>query len=77
MGKMGHQLVCQLAVNHLSQSNQIKLTKQLNAIPLRHKKIINKFLHRKKNASISYAQACTWADAIKSIPSFKKFNTWH
>lgn len=77
MGKLGHQLVCQLAFENLPQSAQEKLTKQLSAIPRKHKTLINKYLYKKANASISYAHACTWADAIKKDKSFQKFNAWH
>lgn len=77
MGKMGHQLVCQIAVDNLPADIQHKLSQTLMAIPQKHREIINKFIHRKTNAQLSYAQACTWADAIKNQPLFKKFNAWH
>jgi len=77
LGKMGHQLVCQLAFDNLPSTQQQKITELLLELPKKHQKIINKYNYRNKNAPISFAQACTWADAIKKLPEYDKYKSWH
>jgi len=77
LSKLGHQVVCQLAFNHLSHNQQIKITNLLVNIPKNHQDLINHYNHRKKGADITFANACTWADAIKRIEKFRIFAQWH
>lgn len=77
LGKLGHQMVCQLAFEHLPVDKQTKVTELLNAIPKEHQNLINSYNYQKPNTVISFANACTWADAIKRLSEFKAYNTWH
>ncbi|WP_168427350.1 S1/P1 nuclease [Candidatus Colwellia aromaticivorans] len=77
LGKLGHQIVCQLAFEHLSLTKQTQISALLNAIPTKHQHLINNFNYKKKNSPITFANACTWADAIKRLEEFKSYNPWH
>lgn len=77
LAKLGHQVVCQLAFEHLSQTKQDKVTALLNEIPKTHQQLINRYNYKKENKPITFANACTWADAIKRLEAFKTYNTWH
>jgi len=77
LAKLGHQLVCQLAFEHLSNRNQKKIILLLGTIPLPTQQHINRYNRVEKNTPISFSNACTWADAIKKEPIYKKYKTWH
>ncbi len=77
LGKLGHQLVCQLAFEHLPEKQQNKITDLLSTIPDQHKKLINHFNNQKDNSTITFARACTWADTIRHLKDFKSYNAWH
>ncbi len=77
LGKLGHQLVCQLAFEHLSPSKQEKVNRLLALIPSNHQDLINHYNYKKQGSTISFAQACTWADAIKRAEEFKTYSRWH
>lgn len=77
LGKLGHQIVCQLAYENLSETNQNKITVLINAIPKEHQRLINHYNYKNSNEKISFANACTWADAIKRLENFKSYNAWH
>ncbi len=77
LGKLGHQIVCQLAFEHLSPQKQHKLTTLLGAVPIQHQALINQYNYKKKTAPITFANACTWADAIKRLEEFRNYNNWH
>ena len=46
--KVGHQLVCAIAYQELSDVNQKKVDTLLNQIPAEHKKLINKYAGEKQ-----------------------------
>jgi len=77
LGKLGHQVICQLAFEHLSPSKQDKITALLNTIPKQHKSLINRYNYKKEDNPITFDNACTWADAIKRLEEFKAYNSWH
>ncbi len=77
LGSKGHALVCQLAFEQLEQSQQQKIVRLIANIPIAHQQLINRHLHRKKSTKITYADSCSWADAIRSIEGFKAFAPWH
>ncbi len=77
LGKLGHQIVCQLAFEHLSQPKQKKITALLNAIPKQHQKLINHYNYQKQETPITFANSCTWADAVKRLEDFKDYSSWH
>jgi hypothetical protein len=77
LGKLGHQVVCQLAFEHLSPDKQTQISTLLKAIPKKHQRLINNYNYKKQGSPITFANACTWADAIKRLESFKTYNTWH
>lgn len=77
LGKLGHKLVCQLAFDHLSIVNQQKVTDLLLNLPKQHQQLVNKYNYQKTSSSISFADACTWADAIKNLQEYKQFKSWH
>ena len=81
LAKFGHKLVCQLAFDHLPLPKQQRITQILNAVPRAQQTIINQYNRLKKNATLTFANACTWADAIKKHqkkhPQFTHYKTWH
>lgn len=77
LGKLGHQVVCQLAFENLPAAKQNKIATLLNAIPKKHQQLINHYNYKKPNSPISFANACTWADAIKRLEKFKAYSSWH
>ncbi|MDX2368673.1 MAG: S1/P1 nuclease [Colwellia sp.] len=77
LGKLGHQIVCQLAFEHLPLVKQTQISTLLKVIPKKHQRLINNYNYRKQNSPITFANACTWADAIKRLENFKFYNPWH
>ncbi len=77
LGKLGHQVVCQLAFEHLPPTKQAQISKLLKTIPKKHRRLINNYNYKKQDGSISFADACTWADAIKRLKRFRPYQTWH
>jgi nuclease S1 len=77
LGKLGHQLVCQLAYDHLSSATQQKVDLSLNNMAKDQQALINNYLYQPANATISFAKSCIWADAIKKDKSFDRFKPWH
>jgi len=77
LGKLGHQIVCQLAFEYLSTAKQTKITELLNTIPKQHQDLINSYNYQKKGVNVTFSNACTWADAVKRLNDFKAYNTWH
>ena len=77
LGKLGHQIICQLTFEHLPENKQIKITNLLNTIPKMHQELINSYNYQKPDAPVTFANACTWADAVKRIESYKEYSAWH
>jgi hypothetical protein len=77
LGKLGHQIVCQLAFENLSPAKQLKISTLLKTIPKKHQRLINNYNYNKQNSAITFANACTWADAIKRLENFKTYRPWH
>ena len=77
LGKLGHQLVCQLAYQHLPTEKQQTIDQLLLSMPNNTKTLINKYLYQDKNAPITFAKTCIWADAIKKDKKYDKFKSWH
>lgn len=77
LGKLGHQVVCHLAFEHLSLTKQMQVSTLLNAIPQKHQHLINNYNDKKPNSPINFASACTWADAIKRLAEYKTYQPWH
>lgn len=77
LGKLGHQIICQLTFEHLSKNQQSKITKLLNTMPKMHRELVNSYNYQKPDAEVTFANACTWADAVKRIESYKKYSAWH
>jgi hypothetical protein len=77
LGKLGHQIVCQLAFEHLPLTKQTQISTLLKIIPKKHQRLINNYNYKKQDSPITFANACTWADAIKRLESFKAYSSWH
>jgi len=77
LGKLGHQIICQLAFEHLPLTKQTRISTLLKTIPKQHQHLINNYNYKKKNSPVTFANACTWADAIKRLDSFKAYSSWH
>ena len=76
-GKLGHQVICQLAFENLSVDKQQKIQQLLASISIADQRLINRYNHQNKDKAITFATACTWADAIKKHKKYKDFNRWH
>ncbi|WDE05646.1 S1/P1 nuclease [Thalassomonas viridans] len=78
LGKMGHQLVCQLSYEHLTPASREKIDTLLAALPREHKDKIAAYAGTPENTeNTSFADACLWADAIKKDSEFDAFKPWH
>lgn len=77
LGRLGHQLVCQVTFDHLSSGKQQEIKTLLANIPKKHQRIINRYLYQDINAPITFAKSCVWPDAIKNDPQYVQYKTWH
>ncbi|TYK65268.1 S1/P1 nuclease [Colwellia echini] len=77
LAKFGHQLVCQLAFDHLSTAKQQRVIQLLHAVPRKHQTLINQYNNNKIDSPMTFAKACTWADAVKKQSEFKQYSSWH
>ncbi len=77
LGKLGHQIVCQLAFEHLPLAEQTQISTLLKIIPKKHQHLINNYNYKKQDSPITFANACTWADAIKRLENFRSYKPWH
>ncbi len=77
LGKVGHQVICQLAFDNLSSNTKNKVNSMLSGLSNKHKKLINKYNHSSTKSEVTFAESCTWADAIKKDKSFDKYKSWH
>ncbi len=77
LGKLGHQLTCELAVTQLSPQAEQKLNTLLGTMKASEVKRINQYTYQKTNAKMTLAKACTWADAIKKESHYDTFKSWH
>jgi hypothetical protein len=77
LGKLGHQLTCQLAFEQLQPASQKEIMRVLNTMSTEALAHLNKYNHSESKAPMTYAKACTWADAIKKQPKFERFKSWH
>tara|TARA_R110001583_G_scaffold281_9_gene2583 strand:- start:1238 stop:2119 length:882 start_codon:yes stop_codon:yes gene_type:complete len=77
LGKLGHQVICQLAFEHLSPVKQSKITALLKTIPKQHQRLINRYNYKKEDKPITFDNACTWADAVKRLEEFRPYSAWH
>jgi len=77
LGKMGHRVLCQLSYDLLSDKQQNKINQLLQQLPQQEKYRINQYNYLKKEEPISFANSCTWADAIKKDNSYSEFKSWH
>lgn len=77
LGKLGHNLVCQLSFEHLSLVNKQKITTLLTAIPKKQQQLINKYNRQPENKVVTFANACVWADAIKKDDTYDQYKPWH
>ncbi len=77
LGKLGHQLSCELAYASLTPGKQKSLDLLLSSMGKDELAQLNKYNYRKPDEKITFAKACTWADAIKKQPEFKHYASWH
>ena len=77
LAKVGHKVICQVAFDNLTPTAQNKITFLLKELPKKHKKLINKYNHKSSNKVVSFADTCTWADAVRKYKSFNKYKKWH
>ncbi|OUS26559.1 hypothetical protein A9Q98_10345 [Thalassotalea sp. 42_200_T64] len=77
LGSKGHWLVCQLAFEQLTTQQQISINGLLAHLPSTEVRLLNSYLHKKSTAAISFADACSWADAIKNQTPYTHFKAWH
>lgn len=77
LGKLSHQLVCQLSYDLLPSNKQQKIDKLLAQLTDKDKSRINSYNRNKKAHKITFADSCTWADAIKKNKVYDSFKSWH
>ena len=77
LGSKGHWLVCQLAYENLPAMQQQALTNLTNNFPVKQQQQVNAYLNRNANVKVTFADACSWADAIRNDVQFSSFMSWH
>ncbi len=77
LGQLGHQVVCDLAYEQLSLSNQQQINRLLSNMPKKHQDRLNNYMKRPQGSPITFAKSCVWADAVKKQKNYKKFEKWH
>jgi len=77
LGKMGLRALCQLSYDLLPKAQQGKIDQLLQALPVEEKQRINQYNYLKKDQKVTFANSCTWADAIKKDDSYDNFKPWH
>jgi len=77
LGKLGHQVVCQLAFQNLSIEHQGKITQLLSSLPTKDQQAINRYNYQDAQHEITFADTCTWADAIKKDDNYDQYKPWH
>ncbi|MGJ8692001.1 MAG: S1/P1 nuclease [Thalassotalea sp.] len=77
LNKFSHQLVCQLSYQNLSHQQQTTISQLFTHLSPQQTKLINQYNHRKANEPITFAKACTWADAIKKLTAYDYLKPWH
>ena len=76
-GKLGHQLVCQLAYDQLTIQQQQQLNQLISSISTQDNMLLARFNDKKLFKKPVFSDTCNWADAIKSQTQYQSFNTWH
>lgn len=76
-GQVGHRAVCELAYEKMQPTTQREIKRLLKELPSIHKQRLNDYQKRSKRSKIDYAAACVWADAIRELPEYKGFASWH
>ncbi|REL36934.1 S1/P1 nuclease [Thalassotalea euphylliae] len=77
LGKLGHQLVCDLAYQALTPDAKSQVDNLLASLNKTERKRINQYNFAKKNSPITLGKACTWPDAIKKLDHYDKYKPWH
>ena len=77
LGKLGHQVVCQLAYQHLSIKKQNKIKALLVTLSAKDQQLIHRYNHSNSAKKITFADTCTWADAIKKDNKYDHYKSWH
>ena len=77
LGKLGHQLVCQLSYDLLSNDKKRAIEQLLQGLSDTDIEAINRYNRQTLDADITYASACTWADAIKRESVYERYKSWH
>ena len=77
LGKLGHQLVCDIAYQQASPSTKEYIDGLLTSLPADEKVMVNEYNFADKQSPMTFGKACTWADAIKKGGEYKSMNPWH
>lgn len=77
LGKLSHQLVCQLSYDLLPINQQQKIDDLLVQLSNKDKNRINSYNRNKKDHKVTFADSCTWADAIKKDKAYDRYKPWH
>ena len=77
LGKLGHQLVCDLAYQQLTPTTQSKVDALLASLSKTERKRINEYNFDDKSSKVTLGKACTWPDAIKKLDHYDEYKPWH
>ena len=77
LGKLGHRAVCHTAFQQLNQEQQNSLLNLLAQVPQSEVTKVNRYNNLPESMPLSFATACTWADAVKNESHFKALKPWH
>lgn len=77
LGKLGHQLVCDLAYQALTPNAKGQVDQLLTSLSKTEKERINAYNFAKKSSTMTLGKACTWPDAIKKLDNYNQYRSWH
>jgi hypothetical protein len=72
---LGHEQATLYELLTPAQQNKIDLL--LLQLPEQEKQLINKYNYQTKDQPLTFANSCTWADAIKKQEKYDPFKSWH
>lgn len=76
-GHVGHRVICQLAYDQLQNTSKREIKKMLGEMSSAQKKNLNQFQGYSDRAKVEFAQSCVWADAVRRLPEYAQFSSWH
>lgn len=72
-----HRVICDLAFEQLQNTSKRQVKKLVNELSSAQRQNLNDYQGRSKRAKVNFAESCVWADAVRTMPQFRRFASWH